>query len=200
MKSFKRYLEERYINLIHDDPEKDKYKHEVHAMLHKSYEKAGGLHGSGFESPDAMKKIPMWKLKKKDGKIVSAVFYKDKDGRKAVAAASDGSEHGKAGVADIMKNDLARNRSYGEKSKASLSFLKKHMGANEIKKHVVPYHQVKKHLDPDDEIRRPPADDPEVQRHPEFKNHFYQRKIGATGDAAWHTKLMLGHPGKKIEK
>jgi hypothetical protein len=47
----------------------------------------------------------MWKLKKHNGKIVSAVFYKDKGGRKAVAIATDGSEHGKRGAAEIiMKN------------------------------------------------------------------------------------------------
>jgi hypothetical protein len=79
MIKFKTFITERYINLIGDDPKKHEYKHEVHNLLKKSYEKIGGIHGSGFESPDDMvKKVHMWKLAKKDGKIVSAVMYKEK--------------------------------------------------------------------------------------------------------------------------
>ena len=103
MDTFKRFLEERFVNLLHDDPRKHQYANEVHGMLQKAYEKIGGIHGSGFrDKHDMIKNIPMWKLKKKGGKIVSAVFYKDKDGRKSVATASDGSEEGKKGVAEIF--------------------------------------------------------------------------------------------------
>ena len=69
------------------------------------------------------------------------------------------------------------------------------VGADELGKHVVPYHEVHKNLDSSDEIRRPPENDPEIQRHPEYKDHFYQRKIGGT----WHTKLMIGKPGMKLK-
>jgi hypothetical protein len=195
MLTFKQFLEERFINLLHDDPRKHQYAHEVHHLVQKSYEKIGGIHGTGFKSPhDMVKNIPMWKLKKKEGKVVSAVLYKDKSGRKSVATASDGTEHGKKGVAEIYKEDLKRGRSYGERSSAALSYTKKIVGSEEMKKHVVPYHHVHKHLDASDEIRKPPHDDPDVQKHPEFKEHFYQRKIGNE----WHTKLMLGKPGMKI--
>jgi hypothetical protein len=46
------------------------------------------------------------------------------------------------------------------------------------------------------EIRRPPHDDPEIKRHPEFAEHFYQRKIGNH----WHTKLIVGKPGKRLKR
>ena len=196
MDTFKRFLEERFVNLLHDDPRKHQYANEVHGMLQKAYEKIGGIHGSGFrDKHDMIKNIPMWKLKKKGGKIVSAVFYKDKDGRKSVATASDGSEEGKKGVAEIFRDDLKRGRAYGERSSAALSFTKRVVGADVLGKHVVPYHHVHKHLSPGEEIRRPPEDDPELQRHPEYKHHFYQRKIGD----AWHTKLMIGKPGMRLK-
>lgn len=196
MDKFKDFLYERFINLLHDDPRKHQYADEVHGLLQKSYAKIGGIHGSGFKDKhDMIQNIPMWKLKKKDNKIVSAAFYKDKNGRKSVAVASDGSDEGKKGVAEIFRDDLTRGRSYGEKSSAALSFVKKVVGPDELKKHVVPYEEVHKHLGTDEEIRRPPHDDSEMQRHPEYRDHFYQRKIGGT----WHTKLMLGKPGMKLK-
>jgi hypothetical protein len=196
MLGFLSFLQEHFINLIHDDPRKHDHADEVKALLDKSYEKLGGIHGSGFKDKhDMIKNIPMWKLKRHNGKIVTAVMYKDKAGRKSVAVGTDGSEHGKKGAAEIMKNDVMRKRSFGEKSSAALAFTKKHVGAKELKKHVIPYKHVHKYLD-GDEIRKPDKHDPEVTRHPEYKNHFYQRKIGNE----WHTKLMLGKPGLTIKK
>jgi hypothetical protein len=196
MLTFKSFLlYERFINLIHNDPKKHEYADEVKGLLDKSYASLGGIHGSGFkDKEDMIKNIPMWKLKKHQGKIVAATMYKDKGGRKAVAVATDGSEHGKRGASQIMTDDLKTGRSYGEKSSKSLSFVKKHVGSEELKKHVIPYHEVHKHVDKNDEIRRPPSDDEELTRHPEYKDHFYQRKIGGQ----WHTKLMLGKPGQTI--
>lgn len=195
MIEFKQYLNEHYVNLIGNDPKKKQYAHELYAMLQKSYEKAGGLIQGGFRSPeDMIKNVPMWKLVTKSGKLVAAVLYKDKDGRKSVAMCTDGTEEGKAAATQIMKDDLGRGRSYAEKSSVALSFTKKKFGSDELLKHAIPYSQVDKHLDADDEVRRPPEDDPEILRHPEFKDYFYQRKIGGH----WHTKMMMGHPGKKI--
>ena len=196
MHTFKKFLQERFINLLHDDPRKQQYAHEVHGMLQKAYEKIGGIQGSGFRSPeDMVKNIPMWKLHKKGGKIRGAVLYKDTNGRKSVATATDGSEEGKKGVAEIYRDDVIRGRAYGERSASALSFTKKVVGAEHLKKHIIPYHHVQKTLGDDTEIRRPPHDDPEIQRHPEFKDHFYQRQIGGH----WHTKLMFGTPGKNLK-
>ena len=195
MLTFKQYINERFINLIGDDPRKEQHADHVKSLLDKSYASIGGVHGSGFkDKQDMIKNIPMWKLHKHDGKVVGAVLYKDKGGRKSVAIASDGSAHAKHGIAQIMKDDLKQGRSYGEKSAAALSFLKKHVGSEHLQKHIIPYHQVEKHAG--EAIQRPPHDDPEIKRHPEFKDHFYQRKIGNE----WHTKLMLGTPGKTIKR
>lgn len=193
VQSFKSFLEERYINLIHDDPRKHQYKDEVHSLLTKAYEKIGGIHGSGFKDPDDMvKNIHMWKLAKKDGKVVAAALYKDKDGRKSVAVATNGTEEGKKHLAHIAKHDLINNRSYSEKSGPSLSFTKKSLGSD-IVKHAIHPDYVKNIVS--DEIRKPPENDPEIVKHPELKDHFYQRKIGDE----WHTKVMLGTPGKTIK-
>jgi hypothetical protein len=196
MQTFKNFLEERFINLL---PQHEKEKHEhakhVHDMLTKSYADQGGIHGSGFENPESMvKKIPMWKLHKSDGKVRAAALYKDKSGRKRVAIATDGSDEGKKAAARIMVDDITRGRSYGETSGRSLSFLKKNTGEH-LKKHVRTFEEASSIAKKSgDEVRKPPDDDPEVKRHPEYKDHFYQRKIGDE----WHTKLMVGTTGKTI--
>ena len=109
--------------------------------------------------------------------------------------ATDGSDEGKRGLGHIMKADIDQERSHGEVSGPALSFLKKQVP--DITKHAHPREDVRK-IFPHEEIRKPPDDDPEIQRHPELKDHFYQRKIGAAGDEKWHTKVLTGTPGQKI--
>lgn len=187
-------LNEHYVNLIGNHPDKEKHKHEVFHILQKSYEKVGGLHGNGFKDPDDMvKNIPMWKLKKKKGKVIAATMYKQKNGRKAVAMGSDQSDEGKHAVGKMMGDDLHHNRSYSEVSDRALSFMKHNVHPDTIKKLAIHPDKVKK-LMPDDEIRKPPHDDPEIVRHPELKDHFYQRKL----QGEWHTKIAVGHPHKDI--
>lgn len=194
---FKEYnrLDERFINLLPgDEAEKAKHAPEVHSMLQKAYAKIGGIHGSGFKDhEDMVKNIPMWKLYKHEGKIKAVKLYKDKEGRKSVASATDGSPEGKAGLGHMMKDDMTQHRSYGEISGSALKLMKKN--TPDFHKHVVPIDRVKE-LTKGDEIRKPPADDPELISHPELTKHFYQRKIGGE----WHTKLMTGNTGNKITK
>lgn len=189
-------LLERFINLIGDHKDKAKHADEVMDVLQKSYAKIGGIHGSGFTSKeDMIRNIPFWKIKKHDNKIVSVAMYKDKSGRKGVAYGTDGSEHGKVGLGDIMKNDMKQKRSYSELSGAALSFLKRNLGHDKLRDFLIHPDNVHHHLDHDDVIRKAPHDDPEVQKHLELKDHFYQRKIGDD----WHTKIMLGNPNQKIK-
>lgn len=194
MKTFKTYIEERYVNLLpHHEDEKRKHAPEVHAMLQKAYAKIGGIHGSGFKDhEDMVKNLPMWKLHKKNGKIHSVALYKDRGGRKRVAVATDGSDEGKKGLGHIMKDDITRHRAYNEVSGPSLKFLKHHV--HNVKDYAMHHDDVKKHLE-GEEIRKAPDDDEEVVKHPELKHHFYQRQIGGH----WHTKIMLGTAGKKIK-
>lgn len=62
------------------------------------------MHGSGFNSPeDMVRNVPLWKLSVKDGVVTGAALYKDKDGRKRIAIATDGSDHGKRAIGDVVK-------------------------------------------------------------------------------------------------
>jgi len=197
MLSFNQFVIERFINLIGNDPRKKEHADHVKSMLDSSYEEIGGIHGSGFkDAEDMQKNIPMWKLHKSEGKVRAAALYKDKNGRKMVAVASDGSREGKRAAGKMVTADLKTGRAYGEQSSKLLASMKAHVGSEHLAKHIVPYHEVHHHLDQGDEIRRPPANDPELKAHPEYAHHFYQRKIGGE----WHTKLMLGKPGNKIVK
>lgn len=194
MDNFKEYLTERFINLM-PEHEKEKHQHADHVwnMLQAAYKPIGGIHGSGFKSKeDMIKNIPLWKLHKENGKVRSVQLYKDKGGRKRVAVATDGTDAGKKGLAQMMKDDFKQKRSYGEVSGPSLSFLKKHLP--NVKEFALHRTHAAKLVG--DELRVPPHDDPEIVKHPELKDHFYQREIGGE----WHTKIMLGSPGKKITR
>lgn len=186
-------LQERYLNFLPGDKaEKEKYAQEVFDLLTKAYAYIGGIHGSGFKSPeDMIANIPMWKLARKDSRIVAGIMYKDKQGRKLVAAFTDGTDLGKNALADMYKDDLGR--AYKETSSKALSFAKKIMGKDKILHYAVPYDKVISLLH-DDEIFPVKDDDEEIQRHPELKKFFYARKIGGQ----LHTKIMLGTTGKVI--
>lgn len=189
------YLTEGYHTYIGSRHEKEMHahKHEVHALLKKSYEKIGGISGSGFKDADDMvKHIPMWKVHKKEGKITAVTMYKDKHGRKGVAAGTDGSEHGKKALGHMMHNDASRKQAWGETSGPALAFRKRQ--DPDLHKKAIPHDTVKKMFH-GEEIRKPPHDDPEVLKHPELKHHFYQRNIGGH----WHTKAAFGDPGHKIK-
>jgi hypothetical protein len=196
MQKFKDFIIERFINLLPGDEEaKHKVKHEVYGLVQKAYANIGGMKGNGFESPDDMvKKIPMWKLHRKNGELKSVTLYKDKKGRKMVAAATDSSQEGKEGLSKLLSDDITRKRAYTEVSGPALGFLKKHLPNRNVKPFAMHYDDVQSHAD-GDEIRKAPENDPEIDKHPELKDHFYQRKIGGH----WHTKIMLGTSGKRID-
>jgi hypothetical protein len=194
--TFKEYLtlNESFHNFLpqHEDKKKEHAK-EVFDMIHKSYESQGGIHGSGFKSPeDMVKNIPMWKVHKKDGKIHAVALYKDKAGHKRVALGTDGSDTGKSAASNIVTSDLKQKRAHMEVSGKSLSFLKKHTN---LKEHLHSFESAKKfHENNGDKIEKPEHDDPEVVRHPELKDHMYTRDIGGQK----HTKVMLGYLHKNI--
>lgn len=187
-------LLERFINLF--EPEKKKiYADEVWELVQNSYKKIGGIKGSGFNSKeDMIKNIPFWKLAKKNGKIVALSLYKDKNGRKRVASATDGTEEGKNQLEILGREDITRKRAYAEVSSSSLSFMKRRWkGDRPFEEYIIPPEKAEEILG--DELKYPVSDDdPEVQRHPDLKKYFYQREIGGH----YHTKLMVGTPGLKI--
>lgn len=187
---------EGYVNLLPDHEEKKrKFADAAWDMIQKSYSKVGGIHGSGFNSKDDMvKNIPMWKLVVKKGQVVAGSFYKDKQGRKRVAVATDGTDEGKQHLAKVMTDDLLTGRAFGEVSGPSLAFNRKYNP--HFDQHIVPFKQAAHILSrTGDEIIPPDANDPHVQRYPELAHHFYRRKIGNE----WHTKLMVGKPDNPIK-
>ena len=182
-------LQEHVVNAPPNDIRtKMKYADEVWDMLNQSYAKIGGLHGSGFSSKeDMINNIPFWKMVTRNSKLVAVTLYKDKGGRKRVAGGSNGTPEGKQAMIDINNEEVKMKRSYIEISGPMLSMsISKTPGFEST---CIPYRKVSGIID--DEIKRPPEDDPEILRHPEFKDYFYQRKIGG----AWHTKLMAGKTG-----
>ena len=193
MITFKEYLEEGYKNLF-TDSQKRKYAEEAFAQLQKSYEKIGGIHGSGFNGvEDFIANIAFWKLRfGPDGKLVAGAYYKDRSGRKRVAVSSDGSALGKKYVADMMISDLTQGRAFVEQSASSLSFLAKQIGYDLLARYAIEPDSFAKlsgeKLSPVD------SDDPEVIKHPQLKKFFYRRDIGGS----LHTKIALGSPGKTI--
>jgi len=184
-------LVERFVNLLGDDPEKDKYVDVVWDMITKSYARIGGIQGKGFSTKeDLINNIPFWKLVRKDGDIVAGAFYRDKEGRKRVAVATNGTDTGKVALASIMANDF--DRAYFEVSDPSLGFMIKQVGLDFVQGYARSVEQAQQISG--DELQAPPANDPHVVKYPSLANNFYQRDIGGH----MHTKIMLGTTGNKI--
>lgn len=172
-------------NLFQKDVERrTKYASQIFNMLQQAYSDQGGIHGSGFNSEeDMIKNIPMWKVFRRGDDIKVVMMYKDKEGRKRVAIATDGSSDAKSMLAQMIKHEATSGRAYGEISGKSLGFTKKVLG-DEFKKILVPYKEVIQVLKQDYE-----AGDIE-----QVDDYAYNRKIGGN----WHEKVMVGTPGKKI--
>lgn len=198
-------LTERFINLIGNDERKRQYQDQVYDLLQKSYQPQGGIKGSGFASPDDMRRIPMWKLAVKDGRLVAVVMYKDKNGRKLVASGTDGSHTGKRVLQDIVRNE--DTRSYSEKSKSALNFYMK--SVDDPTEYMKTPQQAQRIL-PDNPQVIPVSDNPSewpvsdserestlttLKRYPELKNLGYFREIG--GEMLF--KVMTGTPEKHIQ-
>lgn len=196
MLSFKQYLSESIVNILPDSHDlREKHADELYHLVHKAYQKIGGIKGSGFGSPTDMKhNIPMIKFHRSNDKIKAAMFYKNSGGRKRVAIATDSTPEGKTALGKMMRDDLKHKRAFSEQSGGSLAFLHKHMHAEDVKGFAIHPYKVKT-LMPENEIRAVPHDDPEVAAHPHLKDHFYQRQIGGE----WKTKVALGTPEVHIK-
>jgi hypothetical protein len=115
-------ISESYVNLFGD--EITEYSDELFKMVQKSYANIGGIKGRGFRSPkDMVDNIKMVKISRIDSVIKAVIFYKDKDGRKVVAVATDFTLEGKEELRKILKEEF--ERSYMEVSGAMLGFIRK---------------------------------------------------------------------------
>lgn len=199
MQSFKTFINEGFINLIKDEPKKSQYIDAVWDMIQKSYEPIGGIKTNGFQTKEAMMKLPFWKVGTVNGKPVAVTIYKDKGGRKSVASATDGSAEGKKYIKNMMAAELSR--SYGEKSKAALGTTLKVVPPDVIKQFLILPSEVAK-LSKGDEIipikgftGELPADAKQtLARHPYLKDYGYLKDFGGT----LLFKVMLGTPGRTI--
>jgi hypothetical protein len=186
---FAEFLNEKYLNLFTNTKDvisRNEYKDEVYELLQKAYKDIGGIKGNGFNSADDMvKNMPFWKIAKVKGKIVAIILYKDKNGRKAVAMATDGSRDGILKLKDILKNELSR--SYMEASSNALRFAIKFLGVELLKKYAISIDDVKQLLH-DDEILE--GSEKYKTDYPDLADYFYSRKIGSSIE----TKIMIGTP------
>ena len=177
-------LNEGFANLfIRDKDKRQEIADEVYQMFQKAYKPIGGLLTNGFQSPKAMvDKIPFWKIAKTKGKIVAAIMYKDKGGRKSVAASTDGSIEGKKRLKEMLKQEFTR--SFGEKSGPILRFVKKAY-PDLVKKYAIPAKDVAGILN---------AKEGEIElikgEKYTYVHNFHGTKI---------EKMMLGTPGKTIK-
>ena len=190
---FTEFLNEKYLNLFTNTKDvisRNEYKDEVYELLQRAYKDIGGIKGNGFNSADDMvKNMPFWKIAKVKGKIVAIILYKDKNGRKAVAMATDGSRDGILKLKDILKNELSR--SYMEASSNALRFAIKFLGVELLKKYAISIDDVKQLLH-DDEILE--GSEKYKTDYPDLADYFYSRKIGSSIE----TKIMIGTPNLKI--
>lgn len=107
-------IDEHYINLLKKRGDNfDDHKQQVYELLQNAYKPIGGL--AGISSPDQLvHDADMWKINKKDGKILAAVCYKLKrGGRKLVSLGTDGSEEGKKALYKILGDDMQRDEREG---------------------------------------------------------------------------------------
>lgn len=183
-------LNERYVNIIGDNEQKEKYKLVVWDLLQRSYAKIGGIKGSGFNSPDDMLNIPFWKLIRKNGEIVAGKMYKDSGGRKSVAAFSNQTKPGVIALADLVANEF--DRAMGEVSADMLRFVVRSIGMPNAVKYAKTVDQAGKILKK--KLNTEHVDPSYLKTYPELAEFFYSREIGG----GQHTKILLGTPNQDI--
>lgn len=166
-------------------------------MLEKAYAKIGGLAGSGFSSKeDVITKIPFWKLYTRNDQLLMAGFYKDSNGRKAVAFATDGTSAAKKILIKTFKADVSV--AYGEFSKAMLVTVMKASRFEDIKPFFFTPDQVAKilgkrihPLTPELVATLDSSDQKIYSRYsPQLGAYFYAREIGGN----LHLKVAFGTP------
>jgi hypothetical protein len=102
---------------------REKHRDQLHDLLKKSYETVeGGYSGLGSGSKAESDAIhndishSMIKAVKRGDTITATMLYKDRYGRKAIAAGTDGSIQGKKNYRAISKDDKTQERAWSEVS------------------------------------------------------------------------------------
>lgn len=102
---FKYQINEKIINLFQFDMHK--YANEVWDILQKSYASVPGGFLTAKNINDLINKSWLWKLVKRDNKIIVVKIYKfSKGGRKGIATGTDGSKEAKIELLKIINDDI----------------------------------------------------------------------------------------------
>ena len=143
MISFSEFILERFLNPGFNEKHehyREQHRQAVHDILRHSYKDIGGYMELGSGTDAESKAIhgdisnSDMKLGRKEGKIVSATLYKKHpEGRKVIAAGTDGSEEGKKSLGRNIAEDIHRNErhAWGEFSGA-LGHIWKKSGARVV--------------------------------------------------------------------
>lgn len=203
---FKSYiLIERYVNALPKDQDlKARYADEVWNMLQASYADIGGIKGKGFSTKSDIMHIPMWKMVRKNDKLIAVIMYKDTNGRKSVALGTDGSITAKKVLVDLVKNDL--KRSYGEKSKAALGLVMKAIPWDILEPFIKTPEEAQrilrnKVLTPLKDAPKPYSKDAQValEKYPQLEKYAYFRDLSSSGGDKFAFKIMMGTPDRTIK-
>jgi hypothetical protein len=122
----KSLLSERFVNLFGKE-KIEPYLNDIWNIMQKTYEPVGGFK-TASSPEELLNKVDFAKLVRKNNKIIAAVLYKDKLGRKSIALGSDGSEEGVKWVKQIAKEDVNFQRSWGEFSGKAESLMLRYGG------------------------------------------------------------------------
>lgn len=122
------FLNERFLNITKSE-EKKQYLDDVWDMIELSYAYIGGPKGATKEN--LIEASGLWKLVRKDGKIVASAIYKktpynEYEDRKGMYYATDGSSLGKQWLKKIIEEDALGNRVWGEVSGKLAGLLQKY--------------------------------------------------------------------------
>lgn len=123
-------LNERYITLT-DNINMNKYIDVVWDMLQAAYKDIGGFLTAKSKN-ELIKKSSLWKLVRKNNKIVAVAIYTSKHGgRKLIAVAADGTSIGKDALYSIIREDIkmmAQRQAWAEVS-GKMEYLYNKFGA-----------------------------------------------------------------------
>ena len=195
-------LRESYRNLIGASSIDDRkpWLDQAWNIIQSSYASIGGIKGSGFQSKeDLLTQIPFWKLYTRGDHLLAANFYKDKNGRKVVASASDGTLDGKRAIQDMLKSSL--NIAYGERSGGSLGLMMKTIPWHILRHFLLTRQELEQltgektyEVTPELKTRLTSGDQRLWNRFTQLHDYFYIRELGGE----LHMKVAIGTPHKTI--
>jgi hypothetical protein len=108
-------LIESYVNVF-DEAGKRKYADQVWDLLQQAYAKLPGGFATAATVDELIEKSSLWKMQVRDGHVYAVSIYKDQNGRKSIAAATDRSPQGKADYVRLKDADVKLNRAWAEVS------------------------------------------------------------------------------------